>query len=164
MNARQAANESRLHAMEFGDDFADLVTCFPADAASKVLYSMAATSKRENEVCSYQDICRWFLDAYDRQILKADFRLSSIAREQLTEMRQKFAPETLPTQPAQTVPSAVTADGSIRVFAERDVNATDYSQMSKSAFDSINTFDARHLYKTNTSFRKRADHFWNGGK
>lgn len=166
MNSQQAAQSSRISAVEFADDFADLLVCYGNDALQRALGAHFATLKRDNEPIEYDEICRAFLSLVDRKVLVPEFPLnkSALAREQLVELRQRFAPETLPAQPAQTAPSTVSRDGSLHVFVARDANAQDYSRMTKAEFDLVSSFDARRWYKTNASFRKRADYFWNGGK
>jgi hypothetical protein len=144
-----AALASKIAAEAWAEDFADVLTVFNSEATEKALFGHFATTKSDTEAIEYAELCRAFIDLVDRKVLVREFH-SDIANEQLEAMRAKFAPSTLPT-PAHT--------------PTLDPNAPrDYSQMTNSEFDRIPTSESRRLYKSNLAFRRRADHFFGGGK
>lgn len=140
-----AALESKFTTEEWAEDFADTLTCFPGDSVNKALFGYFATTHHQDEPIHYDQLCRGFLDLLDRHILVPDFR-SDLASEQISDMRARFAPDTIPAQPPPP----------------RDPG--DFSAMTKVEFDRIPTSDSRRLYRINPSFQRRADYFWNGGK
>lgn len=130
MTAKEAMKWSSIWATEFGDNHADLLTCYPSQRVAEVLLAQAATSKKENEVCEYEDICRWFLNAVDRKLLISDFPLTPLAQEQLDELRARFGPKA-PAQAAPTTSLPVHSDKRfVRVDPHRFVSSVAHGQIS----------------------------------
>jgi hypothetical protein len=142
-----AALESKLSVETWAEDFADVLTTFNSDQLNRSLFGLFATRKKASEAVTYADLCVGFLHLIDTHVLVPEFR-SAIADEQLADMRARFAPETIPSAAPSTSTPA---------------DPNDFSQMTKSAFEEVETRDARAWYQRNASFRARADYFWGGG-
>jgi hypothetical protein len=148
MTAKEASNYSRMVAEEWAESNSDLLTCFAAEQINKGLFGLFASTHRDTQPIHYDELSRGFLRLYDSKVLIPEFPVAGIAGEQLTEMRHRFLPASEPTPSTQ----AATTD------------PNNFSKMSLADFNALATTDARRLYKSNASFRKRADFFWGGGR
>jgi hypothetical protein len=149
MTAKEASNYSRLVAEDWAETNADLLTCFNADGVNNGLYGFFATTHHAAQPIHYGELSLGFLRLLDSKVLVPEFPIQGVAAEQLQDMRARFSPTSNPTS---TPSSAATTD------------PNDFSKMSLADFNALATTDARRLYKSNASFRKRADFFWGGGR
>jgi hypothetical protein len=147
MTAKEASDYSRMVAVEWGEDNADLLTCFHGETLNQGLFGLFATTHHATQPIYYGELSLGFLRLLDSKVLIPEFPIQGVADEQLQAMRDRFTPASEPTPSAQA-------------------SATDpnnFSKMTLAAFDAISTQDSRRLYKSNPSFRKRADYLWQTG-
>jgi hypothetical protein len=147
MTPKEAGEHSHIVATAWAEENADLLCVFNADQVNRALFGLFATTHKDNQPIQYDELSRALLQLVDRKVLIPEFQ-SDIATEQLEQMREKFAPQTVPSE-ASHPPTPV--------------DANDFSQMTKAEFEQISTPDARRLYRSKLSFQKRADYFWSSG-
>jgi hypothetical protein len=100
-----AALASNIAAQEFSKDFADLLTVFNTEAVNRAILGLFATTHRGDMPIRYDELCRGLLDLIDRGVLVAEFH-SDLADEELQELHERFAPQSVPSTASSGTPTA----------------------------------------------------------